>query len=555
MMTTGEPATDDAVLLREYAQRGSQSAFSMLVSRYINLVYSVARCAVGDAHLAEEVLQATFIILARKAETLNGRTVLWGWLCRTTRYVAANALAAERRRRVRERKAAMRSVAKGPELDAWAQIDPLLETALSKLGQGDHDALVLRFFEGKSLKEVGLAMGATEDAARMRVNRALGKMKKFFAKGGVVLSTAIIIKSVSDNAVQAAPAGLAQSIALANGSALTVSTSTLVNGALKLMIWTKMNSAIVSVAILLTTGAAVLTTVALAAPEFKNDTGWAWQFPPLPARWGFGGAPGMLMRLDRMTPNRLQVTLAYPFETRRDVFKFRPVAFSAGGQRFEFQWDGDATQDQIKMMMSAYSLDLNQVPHEAPAAGTQEGSQTPPIAFLGIEKLTSERFENVVAPALSRKLKEATGQTLSYPFTDKPYEFELTTLDGKRLTSKELRGKVILLAAWTTSNVPSLAAVTSLKEIYRKLDSNGLEIIGICHDFDIDQAKQSVAALGTPWANVLVPPGKQQRELWVRAAGIEWFPRLLLIDRQGILRVEPSAQTVEAEIMKIIDQP
>src|SRR3954469_6720320 len=102
--------TNDIELLREYALHQSEQAFATLVSRYVNLVYSVALRQVRDPHLAEEVTQAVFIILARKAASLNSSTILSAWLCRTARYASANALTIQRRRQNREQEAHMQSV-------------------------------------------------------------------------------------------------------------------------------------------------------------------------------------------------------------------------------------------------------------------------------------------------------------------------------------------------------------------------------------------------------------------------------------------------------------
>ena len=144
------------------------------------------------------------------------------------------------------------------EAESWTHIAPLLDGALERLGQKDHDALVLRFFENKNFAEVGAALGASEDAAKMRVNRALEKLRKFFTKRGVDSTTAIIAGAISANSVSAAPMGLAKAvtaIAIAKGTTASISTLTLIKGALKIMAWTQMKTAVVvGVGLLLAAG-------------------------------------------------------------------------------------------------------------------------------------------------------------------------------------------------------------------------------------------------------------------------------------------------------------
>jgi RNA polymerase sigma factor (sigma-70 family) len=266
---------DDIALLREYARKNSEAAFSELVSRHVNLVYSVALRSVRDAHLAEEITQAVFIILARKAGSLDTKSILSGWLCRTARYASANALTIQRRRQHREQEAYMQSQIDGgtgfqpvkaaeTTGETWNEISPLLDSAMEKLGRKDHDALVLRFFEGRNFKEVGAALGASEDAAKMRVNRALEKLRKFFTKRGVSSTTAIIAGTISANSVQAPPVALAKSVtavAIAKGAAASASTLTLIKGALKIMAWTKAKTVIVAGVVVLLAAATTTLTV------------------------------------------------------------------------------------------------------------------------------------------------------------------------------------------------------------------------------------------------------------------------------------------------------
>ena len=269
--------TDDMTLLREYARRNSEEAFATLVSRHVNLVYSVALRQVCDPYLAEEITQAVFIILARKAHSLGPKTILPGWLCRTARYASANALTVQRRRQHREQEAYMQSILNEPESDAWRQIAPLLDSALAQLGQKDHDALVLRFFEGRSFNDVGVALGANEDTAKKRVTRAVEKLRRFFTKRGIALSAAVITSAVSANTIQAAPAVLEKSVtttAIAKGSMAAASTLTLVKGTMKIMTWIKVKTAIgVATGALLVAGTTTITvSTLLRAQEPPNTT-------------------------------------------------------------------------------------------------------------------------------------------------------------------------------------------------------------------------------------------------------------------------------------------
>src|SRR5664279_2613830 len=243
--------TDDMELVREFAAHQSGPAFETLVARYVNLVYSAGLRQVGNPHLAEEVTQAVFIILARKAGSLGSKTILPSWLHRTAGFVAADVLTIRCRRAHREQEAHMQSLLNEPSPgteEVWLQIAPLLDTAIAGLNEKDRHVIVLRFFENRSLNEVGAALGASEDAAKKRVNRALEKLRKFFTKRGMSSTTAIIAGAISANSVQAAPVALAKSVtavAIAKGAAASASTLTLIKGALKIMAWTKAKTAIV----------------------------------------------------------------------------------------------------------------------------------------------------------------------------------------------------------------------------------------------------------------------------------------------------------------------
>jgi uncharacterized protein (TIGR03435 family) len=276
MLQMSEP--DDHQLLAEFVRDASGPAFASVVARYVNLVYSTAFRFTGNAHHSEEVSQAVFIILARKAEKLSSRVVLSGWLYQTTRLTAANFMKAEIRRQRREQEAYMQSTLNEPNDAAWREIGPLLDEAMGRLGTTDRDAVVLRYFENKNSAEIGSALRMTEETARRRVNRALEKLRKFFARRGIVFTAAIIGGSVSANSVHAAPAGLVKTIstvAAAKGATYSTSTLTLVKGVLKIMAWTKAKTAIVAGAVILL--AAGTTTVTV--HEVQEHRTYPWQVP------------------------------------------------------------------------------------------------------------------------------------------------------------------------------------------------------------------------------------------------------------------------------------
>lgn len=253
---------DDITLLREYAERNSEEAFATLVARHINKVYSVALRQTNNPHSAEEITQAVFVILATKANKLVEHTMLSGWLYQTARLTAVTFIRSEIRRTHREQEAYMQNLLNESASEVWPRIAPMLDAAMGHLNDTERHAVVLRFFDGKSINEVGVALGSSEEAAKKRISRAVEKLQKFFFKRGVDSSATAIAESISVHSVQSAPALLAKTVtvvALSKGTAVSTSTLTLIKGALKVMAWTKMKTAVVTgVVVLLAAGTIVV---------------------------------------------------------------------------------------------------------------------------------------------------------------------------------------------------------------------------------------------------------------------------------------------------------
>jgi RNA polymerase sigma factor (sigma-70 family) len=247
---------DDAELLRRYARERSEAAFAALVEQHLGAVYGVAlRQAHGDTHLAEDIAQIVFATLARKAAALADREVLGGWLYRTTRFAARDVIRTEARRRKREQEAlAMEALspASSGEVD-WEALRFVLDQSMAELKDAERDAVWLRFFENRSFAEIGKRLRLTENAARMRVSRALDLLHAALARRGVRSTTAALTVALTHQPVVAVPAGLSASIAagaVASTGAGGVATAAL----LSLLTMSKIKIVVVSVLALAVAG-------------------------------------------------------------------------------------------------------------------------------------------------------------------------------------------------------------------------------------------------------------------------------------------------------------
>ncbi len=254
---------NDAELLREFVQHHSDAAFAGLVKNHVNLVYSTALRMVRDAALAEDVTQSVFIQLARKAPTLREGNALPGWLYRVTHCQAANTVRSEQTRRRLETEATMQTQ---PEDNAsWKHIESDLDEAMTALNAEEQNLVVLRFFQNQNWRDISAAVALSEDTVQRRVDRAVEKLRSFFAQRGVTVSCAVIGLALSANAVQAAPAGLVSGLTAASLAKAAGANSSGLLAGFKALLANK-------AAILLTASAVVGVSVAVVTTSSKPAT-------------------------------------------------------------------------------------------------------------------------------------------------------------------------------------------------------------------------------------------------------------------------------------------
>ena len=269
--------TSDLDLLRQFARENSQDAFAEIVRRHVNLVYSAALRQVRSPQLAEEIAQSVFADLARERRQIEARHILTAWLYAVTRRTAIDVIRKESRRQLREQIAVEMNNMNATAND-WTQIEPLLDDAMAALDETDRSAVLLRYFENKNLREVGEALGASEDAAQKRVSRAVERLREFFSKRNVTIGAGGLAVLISANAVQAAPVGLTSAISTAvlAGTAAT-STATITT---KIIIMTTLQKTLVAAACIALAGTGIYgvfhlakNRASIANSESSNSTG------------------------------------------------------------------------------------------------------------------------------------------------------------------------------------------------------------------------------------------------------------------------------------------
>ncbi|QDV37527.1 sigma-70 family RNA polymerase sigma factor [Tautonia plasticadhaerens] len=284
-------------------------------------------------------------------------------------------------------------------------------------------------------------------------------------------------------------------------------------------------------------------------PLFATAPGGSWAIHPDDP----GGATdkltstigGVVLLTEDSPDGSLQVTLAHPVDPGAGPRpEYRAVAFDEDRRRYLLEptlgGTGGSARGGVRVSLQRFRMDPEVLPEEE-------------IAYLGVEIVTPGALLMEADRAFERA--EAAGvEVLPPPRVGEPFEFALTTMDGEVVRSEDLRGKVVLIDCWASWCSPCMAKMPGLKALHERHDG-GFEIVGVCFDKDAEKAKEAIESLGMTWPQVLVPDDEEVRRLWSEGSMIDGLPRLLVLDRRGVLRVDCAPEEVEEQVVRLLGEP
>jgi RNA polymerase sigma factor (sigma-70 family) len=513
---------DDWQCLSQFVHEGSQSAFRELVARHVDLVYATCRRIVRDAHLAEDATQAVFVILAKKARTIRRNTSLVGWLHNTARYVSCNALRVTANRRRHELEAAQMPRQMSPAEGSNNVAEDMVDRALNRLETQERDAILLRFFEGRSFREVGAALSISEEAAKKRVWRGIEKLRQMLTPSGAAALPTATVAGLLATATQPAPATLAAA-ALASAFATTGAAISLAKGAVIAMAIskTKATASAVAVLILLLGGAAVVLNDIVNAPKPAAQTvaikPATQPAPTATAEWAIETAP-VVVADDKQQPTWIGTMNAVA----------KPCAHLA---------------------QHAVNNKTCTTCHNTPATANGTvffANKTAAVAADAVWFVAGNQMTNDLTVHQNALLTNANWGLIGRNFglnkgADAP-PFDLPGFDGKPIRFADLKGKYVLLHFWSSQEKPTHQQLPHIRAAAKDwANEPKLIIIGINLDENFSAAISFAKQQQMTWINAYAGPGSKLLADYVTGAG-----NTVLIDPDGKI-VDPTLMNLEID--------
>lgn len=273
--------------------------------------------------------------------------------------------------------------------------------------------------------------------------------------------------------------------------------------------------------------------------EFPNQIGWTWLFKPIRLPQNIASVQGNIISCYELKNDDLLINFACAVKENDNQYSLNAVAFDSIGNRYDITFHNGAGSNEILMKTFILSSAILPIEH---------------VKYIGFEELSQDSLKYRVSPSALSQLLSLGQQALPYPEINQPYDFDIITIDRDKLSSKNLRGKVILLDFWASWCSPCMAKMGDLKELYQRHKQNGLVIIGINYDNSVETAKKYIIRENLSWPNVLAPIKKEFRDLWDLSCGVTTLPRLLIIDRKGVLRADIQPHDLEKVIETIMKE-
>jgi RNA polymerase sigma factor (sigma-70 family) len=557
----------DGQLLDCFVEHRDEAALATLVKRHGPMVWGVCHRLLRNLHDAEDAFQATFLVLVRKAASVKPKEMVGNWLYGVAHQTALKAQQTAAKRRARERQVTEMPEAAVIEHNLWNDLQPLLDHELSRLPNKYRVAIVLCDLEGKTRKEVALRLGLPEGTVGSRLARARTMLAKRLAQHGLALSSGALAAALSQNVGSASvPTSVlsstikAATVFAAGQSAglISVQVAALTEGVMNTMLLNKLKIATAVLALLLVPVAGTglgLWVGALAdkpsegnqekteataqrqgperplAPEpvpEKPSGDWSGVSPTIRTNMGTISQHDFKALLDEDKDGALIVHLA--FSPNKFRAAYRPVAGNTHEKLYPLKpiiGGGWGSTQLIRFRLDPKNLPASQA------------------KLWAIEALTPEAWKIRANDAVNRAKKMGV-EILPFPEIGSVYEFALTAMDGKLIRSKDLRGRVVLIE-WRERWPGHPSLYGQLYQVFMKHPwKDGLEIVTV--SFEQDQA--------SAWPVVVVPTEERKKELWEEVMGFNGLPRLLLLDRSGVLRADYCEPfELEDQIDKLLKEP